>query len=65
VLQKVVVDLIIAKYADGLPIPGVSKFPGQVQNWNKQVQNYITFTIGFYQDYLHDDGAVLLFYPDS
>ena len=56
-------NLIIAEYPDGLPVPGVSEFMGQVPNWNKQVQNFIKFTIGFCQGYLHDDGALLLFYP--
>ena len=58
-------DLIIADYPDGLPVPGVSEFPSQVPTWNKQVQNFIKFTIGFCQGYLHDDGALLLFVPDS
>jgi hypothetical protein len=58
-LQKDAVDLIIAEYPDDLPIIGVSEFPGQVSNWNKQVQNFIKFTIGFFQGYL------LLFYPKS
>ena len=55
-------DLINAEYPDGLPVPGVSEFLGQVLNWNKQVQNFIKFTIGFCQGYRHDDGALLLFY---
>jgi hypothetical protein len=59
------VDLIIAEYPNGLPVPGVFEFPSQVPSWNKQVQNFIKFTIGFCQGYLHDDGALLLFYPDS
>ena len=62
---KPAVDLVIAEYPDGLPVPGVSEFPGQVPNWNKQVQNFVKFTIGFCQGYLHDDGALLLFYLDS
>jgi hypothetical protein len=64
-LQKPAVDLIIAEYPDGLPIPGVSEFPCQVPSWNKQVQNFVKFIIGFSQGYLHDDGALLLFFPDS
>ena len=58
-------DLIIAEYPDNLPVPGVSEFPEQVPTRNKQVQNFIKFTIGFCQGYLHDDGALLLFIPDS
>jgi hypothetical protein len=64
-VQKPAVDLIIADYPDGLPVTGVSEFSGQVPHWNKQVQNFVKFTIGFCQGYLHDDGALLLFYPDS
>ena len=58
-LQKPAVDLIIAEYPDGLPVPG------QVPTWNKQIQNFIKFIIGFCQGYLHDDRALLIFYPDS
>ena len=58
-------DLIVAEYPDGLRIPGVFDFSGHVPNWNKQVQDFIKFTIGFCQGYLHDDGALLLFYLDS
>jgi hypothetical protein len=65
VSKKAAVDLIIAEYPDGLPVPGVSEFPAEVPTWNKQVQNFIKFTIGFSQGYLHDDGALLLFIPDS
>ena len=65
VQQKATVDLVIAEYPDGLHVPGVFEFPGQIPNWNKHVQNFIKFTIGFCQGYLHDDGALLLFYPNS
>ena len=57
-------DLIIAEYPDGLRVPGVSKFAERVLNWNKHVQNFIKFTIGFCQGYFHDDGALLPFYHD-
>jgi hypothetical protein len=65
VLQKAAVDLIIAEYPDGLPVPGVSEFPAQVPTWNKHVHNFIKFTIGFCQGYLHDDGTLLLFILDN
>ena len=64
-MQKAVVDLIITEFPTGLPVPGVFEFPGQVPNWNKHVQNFIKFTIGFFQGYLQDDGALLLFYLDN
>jgi hypothetical protein len=64
-MQKTALDLIIAEFSDGLPVPEVFELPRQVPNWNKHVQNFIKFTIGFCQGYLHDDGTLLLFYPDS
>ena len=63
--QKGAVDLIIAEYPDGLHVLGISEFPWQVPHWNKQVQNFIKFTIGFCEGYFYDDGALLLFYPDN
>jgi hypothetical protein len=55
------VDRIIAEYPDGMHVPGVSEFPGQIPHWNKQIHMFIKFTIGFCQGYLHDDGALFLF----
>ena len=57
-------DLIIAEYPDGLRVPGVSKFAERVLNWNKNVQNFIKFTIGFCQGYFHNNETLLPFYHD-
>ena len=59
------VDLVIADFPDGLPVPGVSDPPTQVPAWNQQVKSFIKFVIGFCGGYLHDDGALLIFGPDS
>jgi len=64
-LSKPAVDLVIADFPDGLPVPGLSKPMSQVPTWNVQVQDFLKLTIGFCGGYLHDDGALLLFYPEN
>lgn len=63
--KKPAVDLVIAEYPDGLPVPGVSHPSSQIPSWNAHVEGFLKITIGFCHGYLHDDGALLLFYPDS
>ena len=58
-------DLIIAEYPDGLPVPGVSNPPSQIPHWNANIPSFLTVMMAFSLTYLHDDGAFLLFYPDS
>lgn len=58
-------DLVIADFPDGLPVPGVSNPPTQIPTWNAHVEGFLKFMIGFCGGYLHDDGAFLLFYPDN
>ena len=64
-VEKPGVDLVIAEYPDGLRVPGVSDPPSQVPNWNESLEGFLKVTMGFAYAYLHDDGAFLLFYPDS
>ncbi len=64
-VEKPGVDLLIAEYPDGLRVPGVSDPPSQVPNWNESLEGFLKVTMGFAYAYLHDDGAFLLFYPDS
>jgi hypothetical protein len=59
------VDLVIAEYPDGLPIPGLSNPSSQVSSWNAFHPNFLKVMMSFTVQYLHDDGAFLLFYPDS
>ena len=58
-------DLVIAEYPDGLHVPGISNSTSDVPTWNETVQGFLRYTIGFCGGYLHDDGALLIFYPDS
>ena len=63
--KRPAVDLIIAEYPDGLPIPGVSNPPSQIPHWNASIPNFLQVMMAFSLTYLHDDGAFLLFYLDS
>ena len=63
--KKPFADFVIADYHDYLPVLGVSQPPSSVPSWNEQVQGFLRFTIGFCGGFLHDDGALLLFYPES
>jgi hypothetical protein len=58
-------DLIIAEYPDGLSVPGVSSPSSQIPKWNAHVDGFLRIIVGFAGKYLHDDGALLLFYPDN
>lgn len=58
-------DLIIAEYPDGLPVPGVSNPPSEIPHWNASIPSFLHVMMAFSLTYLHDDGAFLLFYPDS
>lgn len=64
-MERPAVDLVIADYPDGLPVPGVSMPPSSVPSWNEKVSDFLTYVIGFCGLFLHDDGAVLLFYPEN
>jgi hypothetical protein len=57
--------LVIAEYPDGLPVPGLSNPPSQVPTWNAFHPKFLQIMMSFTVQYLHDDGAFLLFYPDS
>lgn len=62
---RAAVDLLIADYPDGLRVPGVSDPPTQIPPWNENTDSFLKVAMGFAYTYLHDDGAFLLFYPDS
>jgi len=46
-VQKPAVDLVIADFPDGLPVPRVSEFPGHVPAWNEHILGFLKLTIGF------------------
>ena len=71
-----VVDLVVFDIPEGLPVPGVG-VPGLVPEWNqlekrvphppkkKQESPFIKDAFEFAEGWISDDGAVLVFYPDS
>jgi hypothetical protein len=65
VQKRAAIDLVIAEYPDGLPVPGLSNPSSQVPSWNAFHPNFLKVMMSFTVQYLHDDGAFLLFYPDS
>jgi hypothetical protein len=65
VQKRAVVDLVIAEFPDGLPVPGLSNPPSQVPTWNAFHPKFLQIMMSFTVQYLHDDGAFILFYPDS
>jgi hypothetical protein len=65
VQKRAAVDLVIAEYPDGLPVPGLSNPSSQVPSWNAFHPNFLKVMMSFTVQYLHDDGAFLLFYLDS
>ena len=62
---KPAVDLVIADFSDGFHVTGISTSSSDVPQWNATVKDFIRYTVGFCGGYLHDDGALLIFYPDS
>ena len=59
------VDLIIADYPDGMQVSGVSDPPHIVPNWNEHSASFLKCVMQFSTKFLHDDGVMLIFYPDS
>ena len=69
-----VVDLIIFDVPEGLPVPGVS-LGNEIPSWNQldvrpgesgsEESPWIHAAFDFADQWIADDGAVLVFYPDS
>ena len=62
--KKSAVDLIIADYPDGLRVPGVSDPSSHIPPWNALFPSFLQVLMAFAHQYLHDDEALLMFYPD-
>lgn len=59
-------DLIVADIPDGLPVPNVSEPPSHVPTWNLlNEEKMIELIFEFALEYIHDDGAILLFHPEN
>ena len=62
--KKPAIDLILADYPNGLRGPGVSDPPSQIPLWNALSPSFLQVLMAFAHQYLHDDGALLMFYLD-
>jgi hypothetical protein len=59
-------DLIVADILDGLPVLNVSESPSHVPAWNLlNEEEMIEPIFKFASEYVHDDGAILLFHPEN
>ena len=59
-------DLIVVDIPDGLPVPNVSESPSHVPAWNLlNEEEMIEPIFEFASEYVHDDGAILLFHPEN
>lgn len=50
---------------DGLPVPNISDPPLSVPYWNTYDEEFAEYIFEFASGSLQDDGAVMLFLPDS
>jgi hypothetical protein len=60
-----IVDLVIAKFPDGLLVLGLFNPPSQVPIWNAFHPKFLQIMMSFTVQYLYDDGPFFLFYPDN
>ena len=56
-------DLIIVDVLEGLSIPTVSPLIDVVFSWNQSVESFLEAMFVFADDYLQDDGAIIVIYP--
>ena len=56
-------DLIIVDVLEGLSIPTVSPLIDVVFSWNQSVESFLEAMFVFADDYLQDDGVIIVIYP--
>jgi hypothetical protein len=57
------VDLIIVDVTEGLPISFVSDPANVVLPWNQNAESLLKAMFVFVEDYLQDDGAIIVIHP--
>jgi len=60
-----IVELVIVDLPNGLPMPDLSIPIFFVPPWNTTNQYFLDCLFSFYTYFLHDDGALLIFYLDD
>ena len=57
--------MIIFDVPEGLPIPGLSVPPNDIPAWNVYKNSHIEALFEFPDSFLHDNGTILVFLPES
>lgn len=60
---KATLDLIIVDVPEDLPVPTVSEPPNVVPPWNQGADSLLEAVFVFADDYLQDDGAMIVIHP--
>jgi hypothetical protein len=60
---KTTLDLIIVDVPEDLPVPTVSEPADAIPPWNQSVDSLLEATFVFAEDYLQDDGAMIVIHP--
>jgi hypothetical protein len=61
--DKATLDLIIVDVPKDLPVPTVSKPADAVPPWNQSADLLLKAAFVFAEDYLQDDGAMIVIHP--
>ena len=57
--------MIIFDVPEGLPVPSLSVPPNDIPAWNAYENSHIEALFDFADSFLHDNGAILVFLPES
>jgi hypothetical protein len=60
---KATLDLIIVDVPEDLPVPTVSEPADAVPPWNQSADSLLEAVFVFAEDYLQDDGAMIVIHP--
>jgi hypothetical protein len=60
---KATLDLIIVDLPEGLPVPTVSSPADVVPPWNHCFESFLEAVFVFAEEYLYDDGGVIVNHP--
>lgn len=59
-------DLLVADVPDNLPVPQISNPSSSIPEWNMtNVDDFVETLFAYAGQHLSDDGALLLFLPES
>jgi hypothetical protein len=59
------IEFVITDLPNGLPMPDLSFPKNVVPPWNTTNHYFLEYLFSFCTFFLHDDGALLIFYPND